>query len=282
MQGNVEHKMGYIQSYFLSVQNVIKEHVGLEEAIAYLDSEPEEFRSIGYECASMMLGLRALTNGGQWNAWTQFYEQSKKVHSFHMEIGLGWAFAKAEVSPETHLRALPSVIRLMVYDGVGYYYGLFKGRKTVKSQQVPANISKQQMNGFDQGLGRRLWYIALGDVKKAVQLLEPFHSDRRGDLWRGVGIACGYVGGNSKETLGALADASANYLPQLSTGIALAGVSRYPSASITRDLEQACETVCRMPLTSVIELTDGMQSKLNSDPNEAYADFINRLESVYA
>ena len=112
-----------------------------------------------------------------------------------MDIGLGWAFAKTEISPTPYLESLHRVMNRMVFDGMGYYYGLFKGRKTVKNQLIPEGIEEQELHGFDQGLGRRLWYISKGEVNELVQLIQPFHFSRHADLWRGVGIACGYVGG---------------------------------------------------------------------------------------
>jgi hypothetical protein len=140
----------------------------------------------------------------------------------------------------------------MDFDGMGYYHGLFKGRKTVKNQLIPEGINEQELHGFDQGLGRRLWYIVKGDVTELIQLINPFHSSRHSDLWRGVGIACGYVGGCYKENLERLQNSSTEYKDQLSAGIALAAISRNASNSITGDIELACEIICRMSMKEVL------------------------------
>ncbi|MBL0272347.1 MAG: DUF1702 family protein [Chitinophagaceae bacterium] len=91
---------------------------------------------------------------------------------------------------------------------MGYYAGLFKGRRTIKNQLVPDGIGAQELQGFDQGLGRRLWYNARGEVKEVARLIQTFTSTRHPDLWRGIGIACGYVGGNQQENLELLLTAS--------------------------------------------------------------------------
>jgi hypothetical protein len=49
--------MDYIQKLFLSVQDYMQKNHELEDLIAFLDSEPPEFRSVAYESASFAIGL---------------------------------------------------------------------------------------------------------------------------------------------------------------------------------------------------------------------------------
>ena len=251
---NVAGKMEYIQKVFLGVQDFMQKNHELEELIAFLDTEPTEFRSVSYESASMEIGWQEISAGKELNTWMTFYQRSAKAHTFHMDIGLGWAFAKTDISPAPYLQSLLPVMSSMVFDGMGYYYGLFKVRKTVKNQLIPDGIHGQEIHSFDQGLGRRLWYIAKGDVNELGQLIQPFHLSRQADLWRGVGIACGYVGGSDKSKLELLLNASSEYSDQFSKGITLAALSRSASHSITADIELACEIVCGKPLNEVLQI----------------------------
>src|SRR4030095_9223172 len=130
----------------------------------------------------------------------------------------------------------------MVYDGIGYYHGLFKGRSVIKKKMIPAEI--EDINGFDQGLGRRLWYLKKGNIDHLLELLNDFDEVRRGDLWRGAGIACAYVGGNKTAALQHLSNAAGAYKRQLELGITLAAVSRIASDSITEDVKAALHIVC--------------------------------------
>ena len=255
-------KMEYIQKLFLSVQEYMQENHELEELICFLDSEPPEFRSVAYESASMEKANQELSSGKELNNWKNFYQHSAKAHTFHMDIGLGWAFAKTEISPTPYLESLNPLMRWMVFDGIGYYYGLFKGRKTVKSQVVPEEIDRAEMNGFDQGLGRRLWYIAKGEVQEVTDFIQAFPVTRHPDLWRGVGIACGYVGGNKQEDLELLLTASGACRKQLQTGITLAAISRVASDSVTADIETACLIICNRTLKEIKDLETQMASKL--------------------
>jgi len=264
LHNSVAHKMEYIQKVFLGVQDYMQKNRDLEEVIAFLEDEPPEFRSVAYESASMEIALQQLSSSGELVNWKNFYQRSAPAHTFHMDIGLGWAFAKKEVSPVPYLESLYPVKRWMVFDGMGYYHGLFNGRKTVKNQLIPGEVNVQNMNGFDQGLGRRLWYISRGDANQVTTLIQSFHLSRRLDLWRGVGIACGYVGGNDESNLEQLLNYSAEFKEQLGTGITFAGMSRYASSSVTGDIELACEVICGKPLNAVLNDVTGISNLFDS------------------
>ncbi|MEO5948617.1 MAG: DUF1702 family protein [Chitinophagaceae bacterium] len=255
---NVAEKMEYIQKVFLNVQRFMLTNHELEELIAFLDTELPEFRSVAYESASMEIGLQDLSCGNELNNWKIFYRSAAKAHTFHMDIGLGWAFAKKEISPDPYLKSLYPVIRWMVFDGIGYYHGLFNGRRTIKNKMVPSGIHLQDMHGFDQGLGRRLWYISKGNPNQFNQLIQAFHFSRHANLWRGLGIACGYVGGNDKANLEQLLNYSGEFKDQLSTGLRFAAISRSSSKTVTPDIESACEIICGKSLKDVIAAETGI------------------------
>ena len=282
LHNSVSGKMEYIQKVFLGVQDFMSKNPELEELISFLDNEPAEFRSVAYESASMEIGLQELSCKKELNNWKKFYQRSAKAHTFHMDIGLGWAFAKAEISPTPYLEFLHPVMSWMVFDGMGYYYGLFKGRRTVKNQLVPAGIEKQDLHGFDQGLGRRLWYISKGDVNELVRLIKPFHLSRHADLWRGVGIACGYVGGSERTNLEQLLVCSAGFKQQLCTGVILAAISRKASDYFTGDIELACNIICGKPLKDVLSPETGIGKQINSGSGNFYLHWMSQFESEFS
>lgn len=258
----VATNMEYIQKVFLCVQVFMQKQYELEDLIPFLESEPPEFRSIAYEAASMEIGLRDLALGKELNNWKKFYCGSAEDHTFHMDIGLGWAFAKTEISPTPFLKFLQPAKSWMVFDGIGYYYGLFKGRRTVRNQLVPEDVIAEDWHGFDQGLGRRLWYISKGEVSVLTELLQPFHTSRQGDLWRGIGIACGYVGGSDKWRLEQLLNCSTAFKDQLCTGVTFAAISRAASNSVTQDLVLACEIICQKTRTDVLSFATELRERI--------------------
>ena len=250
--------MEYIQQVFLGVQRYMQHEHEEEALIAFLDAEPAEFRSVAYESASFEIGLQDLSFGNELNKWKNFYNRAAEAHTFHMDIGLGWAFAKKEMLPGSFLESLSPARRRMVFDGLGYYHGLFNGRRTVKNQMVPDGVHAQALHGFDQGLGRRLWYISKGNPAQVIQLIQAFPLSRHTDLWRGLGIACGYVGGNDKTALEQLLN-DATCKAQLCTGLRFAAISRVASNSITHDIELACEIICGKSLHDLISAEAGIE-----------------------
>lgn len=243
-RGKVADNMAYIQRLFMAVRDKMQEEITMDDLFAWLDSEPPAFRSVAYESASMGIGIKDLSQGLSLDRWNEFYRRMGVVHAFHLDIGLGWAFAKLQLTPPADMAFLRPGMRWMVFDGIGYYHALFRGRRTVKQQLVPDSIRQPDRSGYDQGIGRRLWYIAGGEVARLTSLTEAFSARRQADLWRGVGIACGYVGGNSESNLQRLVQAAGQYLTPLQIGITLAVLSRKRSGSMNEDVEVACRAVC--------------------------------------
>ena len=260
LHNSIAANMQYIQRVFLGVQEYMQQNHEPEALIDFLDTEPPAYRSVAYESASMEMGFQELSGKNELTNWKKFYQHSATAHTFHISIGLGWAFAKTGINPAPYLASRQAVINQMVFDGIGYYYGLFKGRNTVKQQIVPPGIEKDHLTGFDQGLGRRLWYICKGDVIELNKLLQPYHKSRLADLWRGVGIACNYVGGAGKEILEQLLVSSAGFEQDFATGVALAAMSRFASNSVTKETELACAIVCGKPLKALVDREKGINS----------------------
>lgn len=255
-QTKVAEKMAYIQELFLKVSNYSLELNDLDKLVALLDMEPEEFRSIGYESASMVIAAKDLKEKNNLINWTSFYNLKGELHPFHMQIGLGWAIAKAEAQLQSNMSHLNSS---MIYDGMGYYYGLFKRKRTVDYHQVGEGIKGHALSGFDQGLGRRIWYISKGSADETKKLIEAFPQSRQTDLWRGVGVACGYVGGCDEAMLKKLSCLSAEYKQELGKGISMAALSRVISGSITVDIELACNYICGLALKDSNNINSGLQ-----------------------
>ena len=256
---DVSTRMDYIQRLFLDIEQSVGMIHSLNELTVFLDAELPEFRSVAYEAASMEIALRDLKAGRQLDSWKEFRQTHVKAHTFHIDIGLGWTFAKTAIQPDSYLQSMNPVTKWMVFDGIGYYYGLFKGRNTIKNKRMPEGIEDDDLHGFDQGLGRRLWYMARGNANEINQLSGSFSEERHSDLWRGIGIACGYVGGNKEDNLGYLLTVSGKHYKQLQIGVMLAAISRMASDSVNEGVEMACRIICNKTIQELkiqeIEMT---------------------------
>jgi enediyne biosynthesis protein E3 len=261
--GNVPVKMEMVQREFLNTEEEMGKDRHIDEILQLLDAKDPEFRSVAYESASMQIAIKDLSDERMLlNNWKEFRQRSANEHAFHIDIGLGWAFAKTTISPVHYVESLDPVINWMVFDGMGYYYALFKGRKTIKEQALPADIGDKEWFGFDQGLGRRCWYVVKGNVQELSRLIQSFNELRHRNLWRGVGIACGYVGGNTKEDLELLANVVGPFLKELRTGILLAAISRIASNTVTTGIKDACLVVCNKTLEEIKDFKNEVPDKV--------------------
>ncbi len=251
MFNEVAKNMQYVQELFLEIPSHINPTDNVEQIIFLLDKEPIKFRSIAYESASWEIAMEDLKSSGELYRWTDFYYKTKHEHPYHVEIGLGWAFAKTGIYPPNFINTLNKEVRRMVYDGVGYYYALYRRRRTIVLNEIPEEISQDDLSGFTQGVGRRLWYEAKGDVNYLLKSLEIFSNHRLPDLWRGIGIACGYVGGNNQLILDRLLLKSADFKSDLKIGVQLAVLSRQLSKSISKDIKLTSEIICKMTISDL-------------------------------
>ena len=251
LYSNVSERMDYIQKLFLGVELHIQNKSALNELIAVLETEPPEFRSVAYESASFEIALKDLKTDPHLDRWKEFRQLCAQQHTFHIDIGLGWAFAKMGLHPDLYVQAMQPLVKWMVFDGAGYYFGLFKGRSTLKNKEIPELIEGDSLHGFDQGLGRRLWYMVKGNVNEVIKLVESFPLSRHPDLFRGIGIASGYVGGNKEDDLLFLSLLSGENRQQLQLGIMLAAISRIASDSINEDISLACRVICNKTMNEL-------------------------------
>jgi enediyne biosynthesis protein E3 len=282
MFSKIETRMEYIQQVFLGVTQFLQQKPDLETLINFLDAESPEYRSIAYESASMEIALNELTMNQNLAEWNRFYHRHEEQHAFHMAIGLGWAFAKVEISPAFYLKQLDPLTCRMLFDGIGYFFGLFRGRRTIKHQQIPDLVNDEQLPGFDQGLGRRLWYLVKGNEDALAPCIQGFMLHRHPDLWRGVGVACGYVGGCEKNQLEKLAYLSGKNKAQFRVGIALSVISRVKSKSMTRDLELACQAIFNLPVENVLVKASNLLTRINSESGNLSSNWNTHLEEEFS
>jgi hypothetical protein len=182
---------------FQQGRTLSEKELGLDELIAELNKLEPRYRSVAFEGASMGVAL-----ANSLETWKVYAEKAKN-HATQVHIGLGWAIAQPPKSHEGGLQLRETLsqiepeLQVKVLDGFGYWNGLFQRRATIRMQQIPENITPEFQAGFDQGVGRTIWYITKGDVAKVLNIINHFTEDRQADLWQGIGVASTYVGGCS-------------------------------------------------------------------------------------
>ena len=202
-----------VVSTFQKGLSLSEQEFGLDELISKLNQFEPRYRSVAFEGASM--GVAIQNSLGTWNK----YAKAAEKHATQVHIGLGWAIAEGQMNLASTLSEIEPDFQVKVLDGYGYWHVLFRRRLTIRTQTIPKNITSEYQSGFDQGIGRTIWYITKGEVAKVVNIINHFSEDRRANLWQGIGVASTYVGGCSDELIGELKSASSEFKKNFETGI---------------------------------------------------------------
>ena len=279
---SVQGKMDTIQNTFLHVQDIFFESPDWKNHVAELESTDIEFRSIGYESASMSIALEDLKQGEQFTNWFRFLNEAASTHATQVHVGLGWAFAQGLKTPLTYLQELNPMMRYRVLDGYGYYEGIFRRRRSIINH-LKLNVEDVVASAaLDQGIGRSIWYLNKGIIDDAKMMIEGFAIERHKDLWRGLGIAIAYVGGCDEEMLQEIFSKADSYKTQLATGAVMALVSRDSAKYISADTELACEVWCKQNAEQILELNYSIKSKMDLESDDAYVKWIEALENSFS
>ncbi len=236
--------MALIQQLFQDTAIAANETTDNAALIAQLAQSNKTFLSIAYEASAMERALFDFNaNDFALPNWRAFLQQAPE-HSTQIHIGLGWAIAKRRIALEQVEAAIEPQQVPRVLDGVGYCEGTFKQRIAVKDMKIPDWLNDILRRGYDQGLGRSLWYTAKAEPETLMNLIAPFTENRKADLWRGVGIALAYVGGCDADTLEQIKTQCTPYAEDLAMGVTLAALSRKTANTINTDTELACRLIC--------------------------------------
>lgn len=272
-QNIIEQKMEKIKSIF----QVAKEHAStleINQLINFLQATEKEFLPVAYEGAAMELALNDLTERDSIFKWKQLLDASKK-YACQIYIGMGWAIAQQKKSELSFLDQLSHNMQFRLWDGCGYYDGIFRQRQSIKGQKRSEHIQPKDFQAYDEGVGRSIWYICKGDETKVKELITTFDKERHSDLWRGVSIACCFVGGFDENKLRALFVSSGEHKIQLRIGAAMVAKSRIEADCSTEDIELANQVFNGMSAIEAMKIT----VKNKTVQNFSFSTFIQQMEN---
>ncbi|HRG90192.1 MAG TPA: DUF1702 family protein, partial [Chitinophagales bacterium] len=179
-----------------------------------------------------------------------------------------------------YLLLLQPMQRYRVFDGYGYYEGIFRRRRSILNHMKIQVDDAVASGALDQGVGRSLWYNSRGVFDDAQTTLESFAPERLPDLWRGLGIAITYVGGSTEDALRDMFSKAGAYQTQLATGAAMALISRHYAGYVTPDSELACKTWCGKTAAEIIILNEQLRNNINPESDMAYWEWVSGLEEA--
>ena len=227
-------------------------------------AEPE-YRGFVFEGAAMALTLLDFLlpwNGGRLR---RFLDGPGAPHTYLVHVGAGWALARAPLRVRTLVRRLDPLLGWLALDGYGFHQGFFHWPEAVTGQRVPRSLSGYARRGFDQGLGRSLWFVCGADVERIPRTIGGFPAERQADLWSGVGLACAYAGGRDRAAILRLRQGAGAHAPALAQGAAFAAKARQRAGNLTLATEGACEVLCGMGPEAAAAITDEAALGLPAD-----------------
>ncbi|MEU8845653.1 DUF1702 family protein [Streptomyces sp. NPDC048564] len=248
-----------------------------------LDAYPEELRGFAYEGAGV--GLAALDQLLPWRQRTRrFVDRAASEYVFAVYLGAGMGLARLRRDPEPFRRRLrDDVFNWAVLDGYGFHEGFFAYRRHVQERATPKHLSGYGLSAFDQGLGRSIWFASGADVKRVVATIEAFPESRRGDLWAGVGLACGYTGGADEATVEALRRRADGCRGRLAEGVIVAARARHQVGNPAEHNEVACRVICGIDSGEAADIAASALVDLPTDDVEpAYEIWRRRIRRQFA
>ncbi len=266
--------MDIIKTIFQAAQETAVRIEDMDDLIAWLQTTKKEFLPVAYEGAAMTLALTDFSEGESVERWKKFLNVSKK-YACQIYIGMGWAVGQEKRSSLPFLPELNKNMQFRIWDGCGYFDGIFRQRQTIKGQNRLEYIQPKDYQAYDEGLGRSLWYTCKGDEKKAKEMITEFSSERHSDLWRGVSIACCFVGGFDEETLRNLIRSAGIHAAQLGIGAAMVAKSRTEADCITDEIDLANRIFNGLSAEEAMKIT----VKNKTVPKFSFSTFILQMES---
>jgi hypothetical protein len=248
----------------------------LDDLVRRLEQFPLDLRGYAYEGAAM--GLTGMDCFIPWKSgFREFVEGPGAPHVYMVHIGAGEALARLRRKPERFLVRLEDpVLRWLVLDGYGFHEGFFSPERHVKQQRVPAHLSPFGRRVFDQGVGRSLWFACGAQVDRIAAAISAFPAERRPDMWLGIGVACGYVGGVDRLAIERLRELSGAHWPRLAVGTAFVAKGRHRAGNPIPDTDLACQVLCGITSVRAAELVDDAFAGLPSRYDEPGYELLQR------
>lgn len=246
-------KMEKIKTLFQEAKDIALETNDIHSIIQKIKNSDNEFRSVTYEAISMALAEKDIAENNLLINWKIFLTEYAQAHTLQFHVGLGWALAKENKDISPFLSDIEPFMVSRVLDGMGYYDGVFRQRQSIRLKKINDKINAEQLKHYDQGLGRSIWYTCSGDIIKCKELIDSFPPSRQSDLWRGLGIACVYVGGCDEKKLMEIYNLAGENQSQLTVSATLVSKGRFQSGTIMPDTELACKVWCNLSVNEIVE-----------------------------
>jgi hypothetical protein len=248
-------------------------HLGLEapSLAALLESvEKSELEMQGFaiEGAAMALTLLDVFTPWKSSRLQGLMNSAAGIrHTYMIHVGVGWIWARMPIPLRPAMALLDPVHQWLAYDGWGFHDGYFYGSKLLESHRRPRSVKGYAARAYDQGVGRSLWFSQGANASLVASVISTFDTDRRSDLWSGIGLAATYAGGVDAGSLSELRWRAAEFQPVLSQGSVFAAKARQRAGNPTQWTDLATRALAQVSATEAVQLADATLENLPIHPN---------------
>jgi enediyne biosynthesis protein E2 len=241
------------------------------ELVSRLALVDVELRGFAYEGATMALTVRDVMPGPGSHRTRDLLRGPGAPHLLLAYIGIGFAMARLprplwkKVVPDLAGSAYHPTMSWLAVDGYGFDRAYFDTAKWIDRQwRCPAypwdGAPDYFPRAIDQGIGRALWFVHAGQTADVAAAVDRFATQRRADLWSGVGLAATFAGGCPAPDLLALRRtaraADPDYEAQLALGAVLAAKARSHAGYVPEHSEAAVRALADLSAGGASALAD--------------------------
>jgi enediyne biosynthesis protein E3 len=235
-------------------------------------------------CEGVGLGC-SLTD--RWNN-SHFFEelcQLAPTIEFPLTIGAGWGIAwrpRWRQQPEDFYPSIDTSMPSAWLIGYGCQKAYFHWARYVEGHFLPAHISEEGLQTFDQGIGRIIWFGEAGDPELVAACIGAFPPFRQRDLWSGVGFGCDAASDFRARGLRTLREACGPWTAYLAEGAALAATIRYQSGVRSPGGDEVCRIACGASLADTANVVTALYKELQRGPRyERYNRLRQRIRAHF-
>jgi hypothetical protein len=279
----IHHRLEDVCSSFVAGYHSALESDSAHELESCLDQVEAERRGFAFEGAAMGLTLLEFISPWHSNRIKSFLAGPGDAHIYMIHVGVGWVWARFPFGFRRQHKKLDPLLGWLAFDGWGFHEGFFHWSKYIADQPAPKKLSGYERRAFDQGLGRSFWFVNGGNIELIADMIANFSSDRRSDLWSGIGLAATYAGMINETSLAELRAKSGSFSPQLAQGAAFAAKARQRAGNLTDYTNLATSVFCSMAALDAARLCDQTMENLPDDTEPpAFEIWRQRIQSHFA
>lgn len=231
---------------------------------------PHELRGFAYEGAAMsrtLVDLITLTRGRRLR---ELACGPGRAYPHLIHVGAGWAFARLHISPWRMVRFGEPLMQWLAWDGWGFHQAYFHPSAVLLQHKFERATTGAVRGIRDQGAGRALWFYTTAEPARIAEIIGSFPSDRRPDLWAGIGLAAAYTGAQPPDRLAAVLDAAAGQRAHVAQGAAFAAKAHLVSGQVPPRSAAAIETLTgAVPETAAQWTDDSLAEAARGDDSPA-------------